>query len=640
MSFGRQKLPLRREGFALVYIALSVVILLAFEGAAAELVQVDEILVSSREDRPVVSNGRLTVLQGSKLNSKTSQTMADVLREVTGLDISQNGGSGQPSSVFIRGAKSEHTLVLIDGIEATDSTTTTRFFDFSSLSVENIERIEIHRGASSVRFGADAIGGVINIITRKGSGPDKREISGELGTYQTRRLSAANWGAKSNFNYSASISLFSTEGFSAAEAGETAESDKVNRTTASLRFGWRLETVDDLSFTFRVNETDTKLDAGGGVAGDDPNYDSQARQFLGGVTYTTSRLIPSVTSVFAAAINSTNRRYLNLPDAIRSDDYRETFQSENYKFETRQTHQVNAISNFEALLQYRLENGKSDQSFNAVSSRLGREEQSVLGTGLIYDVDLSGLNVTTGVRYDRVSTSTETILSSSISAMYEVDSTKTSFQTGYGSGFKNPSLFQLYSNFGSRDLRSERAETVDVSVEQKVGSASSVRLSYFHNRYSNLIDFDLAASKYSNILNAKSEGIELELASFLTERLEVKLAGKGLRARDDSTGLDLLRRPARSYVATITWLGRQWQSSLTSRLVGERDDLDPVSFQRIRLPRYATVDATLQWVSKSDLRVSLRLENIGDAIYQDVAGYRSPRRAVYLSISRLWSQSD
>jgi vitamin B12 transporter len=607
--------------------------------AYSQVIHVDEILVSSKTSG-AGQIGPVTILSEKDLAAKKSQTIADVLREVTGLDVAQSGGSGQPSSVFIRGAKSEHTLVLIDGIEANDSTTTTRFFDFSSLSVENIERIEVHRGASSVRFGADAVGGVINIITKKGSGPDRREISGEIGSYRSRRLSASNSGEMTHLNYSAALSLFSTDGFSAADAGPGDESDGLHRTTASMRLGWLFENSDDLSFTLRVSETATSLDASGGVAGDDPNYDSKSRQILSGITYQTKGFSPAVTSVFGAYVNLTNRKYLNLPDAVHATDYRENFQSENYKFETRQIYQTNDVSKFEALLQYRQEQGNSDQSYNNVASRLSSHDQSILGAALLYDSHLGDLSLAAGVRQDAISSVNESIFNSSISVSYDLENTGTSFQTGYGTGFKSPSLFQLYSNFGLPTLRSERAATFDFSIEQKLLGVAKITLSYFQNSYSDLIDFDIVASRYSNIATAKSDGAEIELAFSPVDDLLLKLAGKALRARDEATGLELLRRPRWSHTVQAEWHRDNWQSSLSYRFVGDRDDVDPVSFSRIRLPSHASADAAIHYTPSTAWKISLRLENFSAASYQDVAGYRSSGRAVYLSAARLWSQTD
>ncbi|CAN5575378.1 TonB-dependent vitamin B12 receptor BtuB [soil metagenome] len=607
--------------------------------ARADVIEIDEIIISS--DSVAGSQaGPVTILSEKDLGAKKSQTIADVLREVTGLDVAQSGGSGQPASVFIRGAKSEHTLVLIDGVEANDPTTTTRFFDFSSLNVENIERIEIHRGASSVRFGADAIGGVINIITKKGSRNSKAEVSAEAGTYKARRLSANASGEISRFNYSAAVSHFATEGFSSADAGPTADLDGLSRSTVSTRLGWSFEDDSDLSFTLRVIDAATRLDASGGPAGDDPNYDSTSRQYLTGVTYRTLSLIPRVTSVFGIYLNSTNRKYSNLPDPARTTDYRENFESENLKVETRQIYAAGTASQFEGVLQYRREQGQSDQLYNGVVSALGLHEQSILGAALLYDTHFAGFGLAAGVRHDEILPIGESIFDSSVSLSYEVEATGTSLQTGYGTGFKNPSLFQLYSNFGSSALKSELAATFDISVEQKIAKAASVTLTYFQNSYSNLIDFDLVASKYANIASAKFDGAEIEVVYSPIDELKLKATGKILHAKDGVTGLELLRRPRWAHSFRADWTTESWRSSVAYRFTGDRDDLDPVSFQRIRLPSYALFDAFAEFAPSADWRIALRLENLANVSYQDVAGYRTSGRAFFVSVSRLWSHTD
>ena len=127
----------------------------------------------------------VTVISHKQIEQSNATTIADVLVGVPGLDVVQSGGAGGNISVFMRGANSEHTLVYIDGVEANDPITAARSFDFANLGTENIESIEVVRGPQSVLYGSDAIGGVILIHTKEGSGPPSGSLSFEGGSYAT-----------------------------------------------------------------------------------------------------------------------------------------------------------------------------------------------------------------------------------------------------------------------------------------------------------------------------------------------------------------------------------------------------------------------------------------------------------------------
>jgi len=150
------------------------------EDTAEEDVIEEIVVTATRLATPQEEVGSsVTVITREEIESSQKATIFEILREVPGLDVVQNGGPGGVASVLIRGAKSEHTLVLIDGVEMNDPITPGRSYDFANVTVDNIERIEIVRGPQSTLYGSDALGGVINIITRKGEGKPEFFVSGE-----------------------------------------------------------------------------------------------------------------------------------------------------------------------------------------------------------------------------------------------------------------------------------------------------------------------------------------------------------------------------------------------------------------------------------------------------------------------------
>ncbi|MDD2944038.1 MAG: TonB-dependent receptor plug domain-containing protein, partial [bacterium] len=133
----------------------------------------------------------VSIISAEDIQRMGARTVNDVLRHIPGLDVVRSGGDGQTSSVFIRGAKSEQTLVLLDGAELNDPGSPARGFNFANLTTDNIERIEILRGAGSPVYGSDAMGGVINIITKRGKPGASTVVSAEAGSYGTFREKAS-----------------------------------------------------------------------------------------------------------------------------------------------------------------------------------------------------------------------------------------------------------------------------------------------------------------------------------------------------------------------------------------------------------------------------------------------------------------
>jgi vitamin B12 transporter len=223
----------------------------------------------------------ITVINKQQIQEMQKETILDVLRTVPSLDVVQSGGPGKATSVFIRGAKSEHTLVLIDGVEMNDPVSAGRSFDFAHLTTDNVARIEIIRGPQSTLYGSDAIGGIINIITESGKGKSTGFISGETGSLKTLRGQAGISGGTELLNYSLGLSVWDTEGISAAgEQYGNIEKDGYKNTSFSGKVGVTPNDNFDAVFTVRYLNADADLDESGGTGGDDPNYKATWKQLF------------------------------------------------------------------------------------------------------------------------------------------------------------------------------------------------------------------------------------------------------------------------------------------------------------------------------------------------------------------------
>jgi vitamin B12 transporter len=249
-------------------LALIGMLMLPFSASAitSELTSLEPVVVTATKLETPVSEiaSSVTVITAEEIENRQPTSALDVLRTVPGLDVVRQGGLGQQTSVFLRGGNSTHTLVLVDGIEMNDPANPGRSFDFATLGTDNIERIEIVRGPGSTLYGSDAIGGVINIITRKGSGKPTITLSAEGGSFETHQEKLSLSGGNDLWNYSLAASFIESNGISAAdERYGNSERDGYDRTSVSSRIGITPTTNFDLDFFLRYFDSEADLETFG-----------------------------------------------------------------------------------------------------------------------------------------------------------------------------------------------------------------------------------------------------------------------------------------------------------------------------------------------------------------------------------------
>ncbi|MBU4463117.1 MAG: TonB-dependent receptor plug domain-containing protein, partial [Proteobacteria bacterium] len=199
-----------------MFFALPAPIFAQEEGAVVTMEET--VVTASRiEELLKYSPDSVTIVTGEEIQKKGKQTVIDVLKDVPGISIAQYGSPGGGSSIYMRGTNNAHTLIMIDGVRVGDPMATDGKMSIADLSTDNIERIEIVRGAQSVLYGSDAIGGVINIITKKSKGKPKFYLSSEGGSFETFREKVGVSGSNDKINYAASISRLDMKRVSRAD---------------------------------------------------------------------------------------------------------------------------------------------------------------------------------------------------------------------------------------------------------------------------------------------------------------------------------------------------------------------------------------------------------------------------------------
>ena len=608
--------------------------------------QHEVVVTASRLETPareVASS--VTVVAGADLDRTKVASVFEVLRDAVGLSVNANGGPGSASSVLIRGANSEHVLVMLDGVELNDPMNPSRSFDFAHLGLENVERVEVLRGPQSTLYGSDALGGVISILTRRGEGRPSLSLTTQGGSYGTVSNGLDFGGSAGVFHYSLGLSQLSTRGFSAASSAYAGNTEKDGYWNLGLagRLGLVLPDGFEADLIVRAVSAKTSLDSFGGPGGDDPNstqrYDSlflrgQARALLAGGRWEQKLGLSYVGST----------RDLNNPvDALHPFDAEQgTYRSGRAAIDWQNNVFLAPSNTLTFGADLAREQGDSQytswSAYGEYDSPFPRRTADQAGVYLQDQLRVDGrFFATVGVRLDRHS-SAGTALTYRIAPAYFIEATQTRIKATLGTGFKSPSLYQLYAPgtlwgpIGNIGLKPEESLGWDAGVEQMfLGGAVTAGLTYFRNDFRNLIDFDFTRG-YVNIGRARTRGAEIFAEAKSADGLLGRLAYTSLDARDLDSGAALLRRPnARLSARVDVPLLHRFTAGVSAAWTGARHDKDFSGgmTRDVVLTPYVLLDGSLAYALGPAARVFVRLDNILDARYETVYGYGTARFSVY-----------
>ena len=614
----------------------------------ADVGQKDKPQVSSQQHEVVVTATRLetparevgsavSVVSGFDLSRYKRTFVLEALRDAPAISVAQNGGMGGASSVFLRGANSEHTLVLLDGVELNDPINPSRSADLAHLFLANVDRLEILRGPQGPLYGSDALGGVVNIIPRRGQGRPRLTLTSSGGTYGTFTGQAAVSGSAKTVDYSLGLSRYQTGGVSAADTALTgnAERDGYENWTVSGRVGIALPGNLEVDFTGHAISAKTDIDNFGGPYGDDPNNTQDYRSFF---------LKGQLRGLFwknrweqrlAVAVVDSRRSHHNSPDEFHPSNKEEgIFKGRMLTLDWQNNLFLHASHTLTAGLEYSREQGESEyvteDSWGLFSSLFPRRKAEAVGLYLQDSIRVADrLFATAGLRFDQHSR-TGGALTYRLAPAYIFKTTQTKIRASLGTGFKSPSLYQLYAPgtvygpIGNSGLRPERSLGWDAGVEQPFfDGRARAAVTYFHNDFKNLIDFSVIQG-YINIGRAETRGVEVEFSVRPWEALSLSLAYSRLRARDEVHGTPLLRRPegmASARLAT-TFLTR-WTAAVSFDYVGPRKDVDYNAWPAltVTLLSYSLLNGVLSYEAGKNAELFVRLDNILDERYEMVYGY-------------------
>ncbi|MCP4650515.1 MAG: TonB-dependent receptor [PVC group bacterium] len=572
-----------------------------------------------------------TVISSESIVSSGQKTVADVLRRVPGVSITQTGALGGNVSVYLRGAKPGHTLVLIDGVEVNDPISVDRAFNLAHLTTHNIERIEIVRGAQSTLYGSNAIGGVINVITKKGKGKIITDASLEVGSHNTFNETVSIRGSNDRMNYSVAIARTDSEGISSAADG--VEEDGYENTTVSALFG--VKVLEDSEFLLMTRYHNAELEFDDASYSDDPNYTGKHEQFSSKVEF--NQPINEVWEHrLAYSFMNVEKSNRDLADAVdASENLADRYIGFNNKVEWQ-----NNISIINNTLQtcgfeYEEERATFDYQLNdwwgSSIDRLDRKNVENKAYFLQNQWDISSAaSLLLGVRADDHEIfGTETTYR--VSSVYAIDQTKTRIKLNFGTGFQSPSIYHLYSSYGNVNLKPDESTSYDFGFEQEfLEDKIFAGATFFYNSFNNMIDFDLVDWKFKNIGKAKTSGFETESRIQFADNFGTVLNYTHMKTKDKDTGLKLARRPENEVSLILDWfLINKIDFSLTARYVGARWS-NPLNTQKLK--KYVAVDLYGAYAVNDQIELFSKIVNLFDRQYQEVTGYNTLDRSVYMGV--------
>ena len=636
------------------FLALLVLVAPAASQQTAPIYDLDGLIVTGVPEPRSESSigGTVTVLEGRELSERGITRVVDALRTVPGVAVVESGSFGGVASLFLRGAESDYVQVLIDGVQVNQPGGA---FDFSGLTTHNVERIEVLRGPASALYGSDAVGGVVHIITRSGSGSPTSTASITGGSYGGRLWSLDLRGGTESMSYGFGLSDSETDGILAFNNGFQNRElsgvvrflpDTRSRIELATRLGGREfhyptdgsgNVVDQNAFTFadeitlgldaerQVSErvrVDLSLSSFASDGGTDDAIDSGA-DTLGFYGYTSlnslerTRVRVQSHVLFSSSTSGTLGAEL-------SDQKQRSFSESLSQYGPSSGESQNTRTNRAAFLHVA-------SGFEAVDLNAGAriEDNELFGSTSTWQVGASW-GYAEGGR----------------------------FRASAGTGIKEPTFFENYATgftIGNPDLAPERSSSWEVGWEQGLLN-ETVQFSgvWFDQDFQDLIQYTFSPPNagdpnYFNVAEASARGLEAGMSissGALTAGgdftwLATEVIDSGFDSGEGATfveGEALLRRPKSVVGASVSY---RWNTGATLnssiRRVGEREDRDFGSYPAapVILESYTLLDASAEMPllttgNRSRLSLTLRASNLLDAEYEQISGFSAPGRQVYL----------
>ncbi|MDX4036097.1 TonB-dependent receptor plug domain-containing protein [Aliarcobacter skirrowii] len=577
-----------------------------------ETITVTSATKSEQKLKDVTAN--VDVITAQEIEDRKFKTVIEALNSLSGVSISSNGGIGTLTQVYLRGMNSGNTLVLIDGIRYNNPYDGS--VDFAHLMINDIEKIEVIKGAQSSIWGADASAGVINIITKSAKDGTYANINLEAGRYDSK-IAKLNVSHKNeSFDAKLSATRVDTDGFSAkspkSSEAKNYEDDGYENTTVNLKLGYNFDDSNRVSTSYEI--IDAKI-----------NFDDSSRNSS---AYTD--LMNSIVSLNYENKNSfaTTNIYTNY-SRFKNETYAETYNSKN-KTDIREYGIKSIIPYLESSSSFIIgADYKGFEDKEDINRKYNSKAIYITNTNKFFD---DKTIITEALRYDRYSDFENKATGKIGIKQYIIDDLNIS--ANYGTGYNTPSFIQLYKTAwgGNPDLNPEKTKSYDVGIEYKGFS-----ITYFNTKVNNLIQsIEIAPWTYQNKNiegDSKFKGTEIAYKNEVIEDLLLNLSYTNLSAKD-ANGDKLLNRPTNKFNFGVDYYGlKDFHININGEYIGTRYSPN-INWGNpdVKTGNYTIWNAVIDYQANKNFSTYIKLDNMFNKDYQIVDGYATSQRAAYLGI--------
>ena len=594
--------------------ALSLFIVCQNSHAAEPKSEIEEIIVTALRLNTTVqqSGSSVSIIDEELIRDRGYNFLADAIVSATGVTLNQNGSFGGQASVRIRGFSSDQTLVLVDGVPVNDTTSPGGGFNFGALDALDVQRVEVLKGPQSTLWGTDAIGGVVNIVSKSAAEDLSGNISVLGGSFGSQRLSGTISSANDLGDFRVSYADAKTDGISKADEDDgNDEEDGFDSQTVSVKGGLNLWKAARLDVFYRDTDASTEFDSFGVVTGtQDGNERSDTDHSSAQATLSFNLFSDRLENTLTYGHTEIERK--NFTDDVSSfsaDGERTLFRYQG-SFSISETQLLSV-------------------GYETEESESGNDDTTIDGAFALYRFEpLENVTLSFGVRRDDHDTyGSETV--GRIAAAWQV-SESLLLHSSWGEGFKAPTLFQTTffccgATSANTGLKAEYSDAYDVGMSYEFADGDALlSATYFDQNTQDLINFSFAVGGYENIAEVDSSGVELEFSYAFSDAWVITTNLTYLDSEDGS-GNEQVRLPEITADLSLSW---KPSKALRSSLVVIYNDEEGDS--RGTVDSWTRADLSASYQLPKNIELFARIENLFDEDYQQIFGYGTPERSGYI----------
>jgi Outer membrane cobalamin receptor protein len=557
-----------------------------------------------------------SVITAEMIEKKKAPDVLTLLRQEAGVSITRNGGYGTASSVFLRGANSNQVLILIDGVPIRDMSSIGSPVALEHLLPDQIERIEVVRGNVSAIYGSGAIGGVIQIFTKRGEGPPSVSLSAEVGSDSTSKLSAGLSGKQDEIRYNLGVTRYKTEGYSSMNTHQhpNANPDDDGTRDISVNAGISREWGAGNEFGARLYAYDAKYQFDGSSNKRDQWDHGTSREWTA-AAFSKNRFTSNWDSTVTVSQTEIERWVYNKNGT--SGNWTGRFKSQASMAQW--NNQIALSSDWVATVGTDIAREKAHTGSPETFSRTNHS----VYVGL--NGDMGNHHLQMNARYDHVEESGSDV-TGYLGYGYDLTSSW-KLVASSSTAFLAPTLYQVYDPYsGSKDLEAEISRSYEAGIQYASGK-TLVRATFFDTHTRDMIDYDMAQWKYFNAGRTKNKGVELNGTT--------QVAGIDIRGnltiqdpKNRDTDKQLNRRAKKLASLDVSKTLGAWYVGGDVHYEEHRPDVGDK-----RLPSYAIFNLNARYQINKEVSVFARIENLFDRDYQTAYGYDMPDRGFFAGIN-------